>query len=104
MLGRIIYFAIVLVIIFTVNAYDFVNLKQGVEHRFIQRYPGVLYTSVVLTTVPMLGFDLRVEEGLITLIILEVVYIAIYTWVYFRIRKEKKEEKRIQYRRKNNKK
>ena len=104
MLGRIIYFAIVLVIIFTVNAYDFVNLKQGVEHRFIQRYPGVLYTSVVLTTVPMLGFDLRVEEGLITLIILEVVYITIYTWVYFRIRKEKKEEKRIQYRRKNNKK
>lgn len=93
MLGRIIYFVIVLIIIFTVNAYDFVNLIQGVEHRFIQRYPGVLYTSVVLTTVPMLGFDLRVEEGLITLIILEAVYITIYTWAYFRIRKKKRKKK-----------
>lgn len=49
---------------------------------------GVLYTSIVLTSVPMLGFDLRVEDGLITLIILEVVYITIYTWAYFRIRKK----------------
>lgn len=51
---------------------------------------GVLYTSVVLTSVPMLEFDLRVEDGLITLIILEVVYITIYTWAYFRIRKKRK--------------
>ena len=94
MLGRIIYFLIVLVIIFTVNAYDFVNLKQGVEHRFIQRYPGVLYTSVVLTTVPMLGFDIRGKGMYIAIIVLEAVYITIYTCAYFRIRKRKKEEER----------
>ncbi len=94
MLGRIIYFFIVLIFIFMANAHDFDNLVNHGVNDYIQRYPGVLYTSVVLTTVPMLGFDLRVEEGLITLIILEVVYITIYTVAYFRIRKRKKEEER----------
>ena len=104
MLGRIIYFLIILTFIFIVNAHDFDNLLNHGVNDYIQRYPGVLYTSVVLTTVPMLGFDLRVEEGLITLIILEVVYITIYTWAYIRIRKKKKEEEKIQYGGRNNKK
>lgn len=52
----------------------------------------------------MLVFDLRAEEGLIILIILEAMYITIYTLAYFRIRKKKKEEDKIQYERKNNKK
>ena len=101
MLGRIIFLLIVLIIVFTVNAHDFDNLLNHGANDYFQRFPGVLYTSVVLTTVPMLGFDLRVEEGLITLIILEVVYITIYTWAYFRIRKKKKEEEKIQYGRKD---
>ena len=93
MLGRIIMFIVLLVFVTIFTAMDISNLHNGIGG-YIQRYPGVLYTSVVLTTVPMLGFDLRVEEGLITLIILEAVYITIYTVAYFRIRKRKKEEER----------
>ena len=101
MLGRIIYFLIILTFVFIVNAHDFDNLLNHGVNDYIQRYPGVLYTGCALITVPMLVFDLRVEEGLITLIILEVVYITIYTWAYFRIRKKKKEEEKIQYGRKD---
>ena len=86
------------------NAHDFDNLVNHGVDDYIQRYPGVLYTIVILMTIPMLVFDLSVEEGLITLIILEAVYITIYTWAYFRIRKKKKEEEKIQYGGRNNKK
>ena len=86
-----------LIIVFTVNAHDFDNLLNHGVNDYFQRFPGVLYTSVVLTTVPMLGFDLRVEEGLITLIILEAVYITIYTWAYFRIKKIKEEKRKNKY-------
>ena len=40
----------------------------------------------------------------IAIVILEAVYVTIYTVTYFRIQKKKKEEEKIQYERKNNKK
>lgn len=104
MLGRIIFFFIVLIFIFVANAYDFDNLLNHGVNDYIQRYSGLLATVVLLMTIPMLVFDLRAEEGLIILIILEAMYITIYTLAYFRIRKKKKEEDKIQYERKNNKK
>ncbi len=104
MIGKIMYFLIVLIFIFVANAHDFDNLLNHGEDDYIQRYPGVLYTSAILMTIPMLVFDLRVEEGLITLIILEVVYITIYTLAYFRIKKIKEEKRKNKYGRRNNKK
>ena len=104
MLGRIIYFLIILTFIFIVNAHDFDNLLNHGVNDYIQRYPGVLYTSVVLTTVPMLGFDIRGKGMYIAIIVLEAVYITIYTCAYFRIRKKKKKEEKIQYGGRNNKK
>ena len=61
MLGRIIYFLIILTFIFIVNAHDFDNLLNHGVNDYIQRYPGVLYTGCALITVPMLVFDLRGE-------------------------------------------
>lgn len=105
MLGRIIFFLIVLIIVFTVNAHDFDNLLNHGVTDYFQRFPGVLYTSFVLIYVPMLVFDIRGKGMYIAIIVLEAVYITIYTWAYFRIRKKKKEkEARIQYGRRNNKK
>lgn len=105
MLGRIIFFLIILIWIFAANAYDFSNLVQGIEHRFIQRYPGVLYTSLALMSIPGLVFDIRGKGMYIAIIILEVVYITIYTWVYFRIKKKREEEReKNKYGRRNYKK
>ena len=104
MLGRIIYFLIILTFIFIVNAHDFDNLLNHGVNDYIQRYPGVLYTGCALITVPMLVFDLRGEGMYIAIVILEAVYVTIYTVAYFRIQKKKKEEEKIQYERKNNKK
>ena len=104
MLGRIIIFLIILIYIFVANAHDFDNLLNHGENDYIQRYPGVLATVVVLMTIPMLVFDLRGTEGIITLIILEVAYITIYTLVYFRIKKQKEEIRNDKYGRRNNKK
>ena len=104
MLGRIIFLLIVLIIVFTVNAHDFDNLLNHGANDYFQRFPGVLYTSFVLIFVPMLVFDIRGKGMYITIIVLEAVYITIYTWAYFRIRKKKKEEEKIQYGGRNNKK
>lgn len=103
MLGRIIFFLIILIIIFAANAYDFFNLIEGVEHRFIQCFLGVLYTSFALMCIPRLVFDIRGKGMYIAIIILEAVYITIYTFAYFRIKKRKEEEKN-KYGRRNNKK
>ena len=94
MLGRIIYFLIILTFIFIVNAHDFDNLLNHGVNDYIQRYPGVLYTGCALITVPMLVFDLRGEGMYIAIIVLEAVYITIYTWAYFRIRKKKRKKKK----------
>ena len=97
MLRRIIFFLIILVYIFVVNAHDFDNLLNHGVNDYIQRYPGVLYTSCVLITVPMLVFDLRGSGMYIAIIILEAVYITIYTWAYFKIKKIKEEKRKNKY-------
>lgn len=89
MTGRIIFLLIICIYIFAANAHDFDNLLNHGEDDYIQRYPGVLATVVVLMTIPTLVFDLRGAEGIITLIILEAAYITIYTLAYFRIKKKK---------------
>ena len=93
MAGRIIFFIIIIVFIFTANASDFDSLLNGGEYRYFQRFPGVLYTIFALMMIP-LAFDLEFDEGgLWVIIILEAIYITIYTWLYFRIRKRKEEER-----------
>lgn len=105
MLGRIIFFLIIFIWIFAANAHDFDNLLNHGEDDFIQRYPGVLYTSLALMSIPGLVFDIRGKGMYIAIIILEVVYITIYTWAYFRIKKKREEERgKNKYGRRNNKK
>lgn len=79
----------IFIYIFAANAHDFDNLLNHGEDEFIQRYPGVLYTSFALIFIPALVFDVRGKEMFIAIIILEAVYITIYTWAYFRIKKKK---------------
>ena len=54
MLRRIIFFLIILVYIFVVNAHDFDNLLNHGVNDYFQRFPGVLYTSCVLIYVLLL--------------------------------------------------
>lgn len=92
--GKIIYFIIVLITVLTTTAKDFVwSLYLGVDG-YIQRFPGVLYSIFVLMTVPMLGFNLKFgAAGLFVLIIIEAIYITIYTLIYFSIKKIKEERR-----------
>ena len=56
-------------------------------------------------SIPGLVFDIRGKGMYIAIIILEVVYITIYTWAYFRIKKKREEERgKNKYGRRNNKK
>ena len=89
MLGRIIYFIIIMIYICWLNLKDFVNLQKGVQG-YIQCQSGLLYTTLALMTIPMLVFDLKGTIMITVTIILEVIYVAFYTWIYFKIKEERK--------------
>ena len=92
MSGRLIYFIIISIIIFTFNAKDFDNLNKGVSS-YIQAESGFLDTILILMTVPQLGFDLKLKDGgAWVILILEAIYISIYTFFYLKIRKKQEEE------------
>lgn len=97
MTGRLIYFIIISIFIFAVNASDFDNLNKGVTD-YIQVRSGLLNTIVALMTVPMLVFDMEFGAvGICFLIIIEAIYISIYTFFYFKIRKKQEEERKMIY-------
>ena len=92
MFGRVIMFIILLVFIITFTAMDIINLRKGIGG-YIQRPSGMLFTTLCLMVIPMGVFDLRgaVEVGVT--IIIEVAYMAFYTWIYFKIKEERNNKK-----------
>lgn len=93
MLGRIIFFIIILFLIIVFSLYDFDNLLNKGEDRYIQRYSSMLSSCFCVMTIPPFVFDLMGEVGVYLIIILEMVYITIYTWIYFKIRKIKEKRR-----------
>lgn len=79
------------VTIFT--AMDINNLHNGIGG-YIQRPSGMLFAIVVLMVIPMVVFDLKGGGEIGVTIILEVVYIAFYTWIYFKIKEERDNSKK----------
>ena len=93
MLGRVIMFIINLVFITTFTAMDISKLRKGIGG-YIQRPSGMLFTIVGLMGIPMVVFDLKRTVGIWVTIILEVIYIAFYTWIYFKIKEERNNSKK----------
>ena len=91
MVGRIIIFIILLIFIFAFNAKDFDNLLKG-HDAYIQNQSGLLSTCLFLLAIPSLFFDLEGDKYIITIVILEVLYVSVYTYFYLKIRKKQKEE------------
>ena len=87
MSNEVIYSMIILFVIIVLNVKDFINLLNDGTDRYIQRYSGMLGTLVGLTHF-IFKFDLIKIEFLIYGI-----YITIYTFLYFKIKKIKEERK-----------
>lgn len=81
MSDRVISFIIILFLMIMLNLKDFINLLNDRTDRYIQRYSGML-SSLVGLMYFVLKYDLRKIEFLIYGI-----YIAIYTLLYFNIKK-----------------
>ena len=81
MSDRVISFIIILFLVIMLNLKDFINLLNDRTDRYIQRYSGML-SSLVGLMYFVLKYDLRKIEFLIYGI-----YIAIYTLLYFNIKK-----------------
>ena len=91
MTGRIIIFFVFLIFIFAYNAKDFDNILKG-HDAYIQKQSGLLSTCVFLLAIPSLFFDLEGNKCIITIVILEVLYVSVYTYFYLKIRKKQREE------------
>ena len=94
MTGRLIFFMIISIFIFAVNAKDFDNLNKGVTS-YIQVHSGLLDTIIALWFIPVLLDSNLALDGwvwVILILILETVYISIYTFFYLKIRKKQEEE------------
>lgn len=81
MSDRVISFIIILFLMIMLNLKDFINLLNDRTDRYIQRYSGMLSSLTGLIYL-VLKYDLRKIEFLIYGI-----YIAIYTLLYFNIKK-----------------
>lgn len=92
MLGRVILFFVFLLFIIVATAKAISNLRDGIGGGYIQR--GMLYATLFLMAIPMLFFDLNPPEGLWVIIVLEVVYMIFYTRMYFKIKEERKNDKK----------
>lgn len=88
MAGKVIVFLIILVIIIIVlTAIDINNLRRGIGG-YIQNPPGMLVSTVCLMAVPVV-LGLKQSVVLWVAIVLDVIYVAFYTWTYFKIKEEK---------------
>lgn len=94
MAGRVIGFLVIIFLIIVFNWCDFNNLLNHGEHRYIQLYSGMLNTCFALMLIPSLIFPVRYEVGKWIILSIEVVYIAIYTWINFKIKKIKEEREK----------
>lgn len=90
MLGRVIMFSILFVFMFAFTGMAIIDMRRGGE--YIQR--GMLGTILVLLGIPMIVFDLKFPVGLWVGILLGVVYITFYTRMYFKIKEERKDDKK----------
>lgn len=88
MSDKVISFIILVFLIIVCNVHDFANLYQG-SNRYIQRPSGMLGTTLFLMAIPMVVFGLKGTVMLWVIIILEVIYITIYTLIYFKIKEER---------------
>lgn len=61
---------------------------------YIQSPSGMLGTTLFLMGIPMLVFDMIGIAMWCTIIISEVIYITFYTWMYFKIKKERENNKK----------
>ena len=86
-------FIILLVFITTFTAMDISNLRNGIGG-YIQNPPGMLVSVTALSAIPMLVFDLKATVGLWFAIVLDVIYVVFYTWVYFKIKEERNNNKK----------
>lgn len=86
MTDKVIGFIIILFLIIILNVKDFINLLNDRTDRYIQRYSGML-SSLVGLMYYVLKYDLRKIEFLVYGI-----YIIIYTFLYFKIKKLKNEK------------
>lgn len=87
MLGRIVFLIFIVVAMIACTAMDISNLRDGIGG-YIQRPSGMLFTTLCLMMIPMLlGLE---PPDLWIIIVLEVVYITFYTWIYFKIKEERK--------------
>lgn len=91
MRGRMIVFIIIFILIN--NAKDLICLLYEKTTQYLQAgWSGFGGTVMILAAVPA-AFDLKYEEGgAWIVIILETIYITIYTLIYFRIRDREEEE------------
>ena len=87
MTDKVIGSVIILFLMIVLNVKDFINLLNNGTNRYIQRYSGMLCTLVGLVGF-VYKFNLRKIEFLVYGI-----YIAIYTLIYFKIKKIKEERK-----------
>ena len=99
MLDKVIGSMIILFLMIVQNVKDFINLLNNGTNRYIQRYSGMLCSLVGLMYF-VYKFDLRKIEFMVYGI-----YIAIYTLLYFKIKKikEERKNKRREERRNNEK-
>lgn len=92
MLGRVILFLVFLVSTIVATAKAISNLRDGIGGGYIQR--GMLFATLFLMAIPMLFLDLKPPVGLWVIIALEVVYMTFYTRMYFKIKEERKNDKK----------
>ena len=79
---------IVLILIILANVKDFVRLFKGAANEYLQANSGMLYSLVGLLWFVM---DVDKKYLFISIFILWGVYIATYTWIFFKIKKYKEE-------------
>ncbi len=90
-MGKLVIFLVILFLVIVFSLYDFDNLLNKGEDRYIQRYSGMLNSCCCVMMIPPYAFGLTGDVGVFIIIICEVVYITIYTCIYFKIRKIKEE-------------
>ena len=93
MMGKLVIFLVILFLVIVFSLYDFDNLLNKGEDRYIQRYSGMLSSCFCVMMIPPFAFGLKGDVGVFLIIIFEVIYITIYTWIYIKIRKIKEERK-----------
>ncbi len=89
---RVIGIIVVIFFIIMLNLRDFDNLLNRGASAYIQYYSGMLASNILLLALAML---IGIEDVAVILFIC-VIYIIIYTLIYFKVKKIKKEREKRQ--------